>query len=89
MESVMIKLFIWTVGETLMAQKMVVKFQIWKTKNTRNTRDNLPSPNPTSPVNWTLKDITEKQLQVAKLLWPRTTSLSTGQIDFSLVTVNP
>lgn len=40
-------------------------------------------------MNRELKDITEKQLREAKILWPGTMSLPAGQIDFSLVTVNP
>lgn len=41
-----------------------------KNQKTQEKRDNLPSPPsaPSTPVNWKLKDITEKQLQEAKIL---------------------
>lgn len=51
----MIKLFIWTVGETFMALKMVVKFQIWKTKNTGKHKGQPPLPKPYLPCELNVK----------------------------------
>lgn len=52
-------------------------------EKTNNKKDDLPKP--FQPVNSKL-NITEESIQEAKILRPGTTSLSTGQADFSLVT---